>query len=1099
MLEAWLLRATALCLVAAVVAAAMQRRSADAAHRVWIAALAGVASLPLFAAVVPTWAVASRVMPPVVAVDREPVTPIEPPALSLPELPAAAMPATPTLVEPLPMIATNPPAPDAAALPQPTFHIDWPLTIALTWAGVAAALVVRLIGAAVLLTRTVRRAPAASDELRAWVAGVATALGVRRRFDVRTLPAGSMPMACWLGRWVVLLPADIPAWPEPLRWTVAAHELGHVARRDAWTDLIAQFVCRLGWPHPLLWLAARSVPRLRERACDEWVLATGHVDPRAYANHLLDVVVRCTRPGVALAPAMARAADLERRVRRVLAGPRMPRPWLAHAATVGGIVLTAVIAGAQPPVDAKGTAVQRTAEPVATDGPTIRIAGVVVTPDGQPVGGATVVLRAKTGGRFYAMGVKHNRDVLARTTADAAGRFTFDGIGIPPRLEEIIESLIRGQGGAELLAWADGRALAWTDVKGLTNAERVRLALPAESPVTGVVRDATGKGVPGARVHVSGATRATADADAFMQQPGDVNFVSSEVTAWDATTDAAGRFALHHLPPDYRFHVGIRGDGLAWKSAYIDTAATAGATEMRVSGGGGGTYPVLRSPLSVDLKPQRFVTVKVLDHAGRPVTDGGVQAIDSQRHGAGQDEMNARGECRIAAREPGRYQFIYGADPLNPRVGSSTSADIAAGTDSPVVEIRLPEPTWLTGRVVDADTGKGVAGAYVSFAQKISDGPHAMAVSGPGGEFRIPTVPGRGMLSVVRPVFGYHAPYLQYLRAEKPTPGLAIDIPQSGEPAAVTLPLPRGLGIRGMVRDAAGKAVAGAAVQLQNDDSPYRKAATTTDKDGRFVVAGVAPHVKSIVTVQAGGGAAQAVVDAAPDQPWDKTRWQDVELTLEPGVTLVGRVLHKGQPVAGVTMKLMKSSGPVAIGPGSGGTRFSECAEATTDALGRYRVSGLKAGDNYYFIITAPNGMADPDWHHQMPYSQAVREGKAEIALPDVNLTTRGQSLRGVVVDPKGKPVAGVTVNARLVSGQNLSRRNSGPPPWTTTDAQGRFALTQLPDQPLELMIWKAGPGGTRIRFPAVVKTTTNQQDVRAVYDPTLADEVEDLDAPKKP
>ncbi|HEY1379398.1 MAG TPA: carboxypeptidase regulatory-like domain-containing protein, partial [Gemmataceae bacterium] len=221
----------------------------------------------------------------------------------------------------------------------------------------------------------------------------------------------------------------------------------------------------------------------------------------------------------------------------------------------------------------------------------------------------------------------------------------------------------------------------------------------------------------------------------------------------------------------------------------------------------------------------------------------------------------------------------------------------------------------------------------------------------------------------------------------------------------------------------------------------------------------------------------------------------DQDFTLDPGVTLSGRVLHDGKPRAGVVMKLVRS---IPLGDGRS-ARSSECGECTTDVDGRYRVGGLKAGDRYFFMIEDPAGMADPGWHYQSPYIQTLRPGADEVKLPDVKLMSRAQTLRGVVVDPQGKPVAGLTVSARLGNGQSLSRPQTGPPPWTETDERGRFELRQLPDQPLELMIYRRSPGGTRIRYPAVVRPAVNAQDIRAVFDPTLGGEVEDLDAPEKP
>ena len=101
------------------------------------------------------------------------------------------------------------------------------------------------------------------------------------------------------------------------------------------------------------------------------------------------------------------------------------------------------------------------------------------------------------------------------------------------------------------------------------------------------------------------------------------------------------------------------------------------------------------------------------------------------------------------------------------------------------------------------------------------------------------------------------------------------------------------------------------------------------------------------------------------------------------------------------------------------------------------------------------------------------------------------------MVDRQGKPVEGVTVSVRLAGGGNIPRPLKGPPPWTQTDAQGRFELRQLPDESIELMTYRAGPGGTRILYPSIVRPKPNQQDVRILFDPTLGEGVEDLDAPK--
>jgi hypothetical protein len=213
---------------------------------------------------------------------------------------------------------------------------------------------------------------------------------------------------------------------------------------------------------------------------------------------------------------------------------------------------------------------------------------------------------------------------------------------------------------------------------------------------------------------------------------------------------------------------------------------------------------------------------------------------------------------------------------------------------------------------------------------------------------------------------------------------------------------------------------------------------------------------------------------------------------LQPGVALAGRVTYGGKPRAGVRLKLRRTLG-------DNKNRYYDWGEIVTDADGRYRISGLSSGDGYMFAVHDPDGFLSPDWRHQSPYVQRIPADKREIELPDVKLVSRGQLLRGLVVDPQGRPVSGITISARMADGRMLSRPPTGPVPWTTSGEDGRFELSQLPDEPIELMAYRANPQGGQIRFPAKARPALNQQDVRIVLDPRLTDEVEDLDAPKGP
>jgi beta-lactamase regulating signal transducer with metallopeptidase domain/DUF4097 and DUF4098 domain-containing protein YvlB len=142
---------------------------------------------------------------------------------------------------------------------------------------------------------------------------------------------------------IILLPEDALDWSEEHRRIVLRHELAHVARGDARSQLVAGITCALYWFHPLVWVAERRLRAECERACDDRVVSLG--TPAAdYAAHLLEVA-RSARafgaPGF-LSVAMARPSQLEGRLLAVLNGSRR-RVSLSPGARRLAIFLSALI------------------------------------------------------------------------------------------------------------------------------------------------------------------------------------------------------------------------------------------------------------------------------------------------------------------------------------------------------------------------------------------------------------------------------------------------------------------------------------------------------------------------------------------------------------------------------------------------------------------------------------------------------------------------------------------------------------------------------------------------------------------------------------
>jgi hypothetical protein len=267
---------------------------------------------------------------------------------------------------------------------------------------------------------------------------------------------------------------------------------------------------------------------------------------------------------------------------------------------------------------------------------------------------------------------------------------------------------------------------------------------------------------------------------------------------------------------------------------------------------------------------------------------------------------------------------------------------------------------------------------------------------------------------------------------------------------------------------------------------PQRQA-STTDEQGRFEIVGNHPHGSFDVVAMNDIVVGRAIVEADRTRSLTEESVVELELGARRGVVIRGKVLEDGEPVPEVVMTLRRQT------QNDGDrTTYTEIATTRTDADGTYRLPGLLKGDHYMVDASPPFLASDPEWRHGMPYSQEVPEIRTgELVLPDMHLIRYEQTLAGRVVDPNGKPVPGATVHAEFAHGMPLGRLQEGEPPWTETDDQGRFRLTNLPNRTLRLMAYIRPKNGGSIQFPAQVSTTQNQQDVRIVLDASLVQDEE--------
>jgi|HubBroStandDraft_6_1064221.scaffolds.fasta_scaffold00990_10 beta-lactamase regulating signal transducer with metallopeptidase domain len=153
----------------------------------------------------------------------------------------------------------------------------------------------------------------------------------------------SVPVTVGAVRTAILLPAGWRDWEEGELDAVIAHEMSHVARRDALVDCLALLHRSIFWFSPLSWHLVSCLRDLAEEASDEAALAAG-ADRTRYAETLLGffsdleaVPGRVWWQGVA----MAKTGQAEKRLDRILEWKGSVAMQLKKSAVVL-VVMTAV-------------------------------------------------------------------------------------------------------------------------------------------------------------------------------------------------------------------------------------------------------------------------------------------------------------------------------------------------------------------------------------------------------------------------------------------------------------------------------------------------------------------------------------------------------------------------------------------------------------------------------------------------------------------------------------------------------------------------------------------------------------------------------------
>lgn len=368
------LKGAILVLVAAGAAYLLRKRSASSRHAVWTAAVVGHLAIPALVLILPAWR-----MPVLPAVSWIQPASAPPTVISSSDRPSSASGATitpksaaePAVSSPatvpsvsanritpgrqgraeLPGIASQgekagglvPPTPATNRAPLAFIPI-----LAMIWFVGALLVLLRLAIGTWRVNQLSREGVRVEDGM--WLSlaqRLANRLGVTRPLILLRGERLAVPVTWGIVYPAVLLPQDADTWTEERRRFVLVHEMAHVKRFDALTQLLAQLALAVFWFDPLVWVAAHQMRMEREHACDDYVLRDGTA-PSLYAGELLEMVRSIGTPThdraapAFAALAMARRSEFEGRMLAIL-DPRLDRKSLQKRGTLMTAVIVALL------------------------------------------------------------------------------------------------------------------------------------------------------------------------------------------------------------------------------------------------------------------------------------------------------------------------------------------------------------------------------------------------------------------------------------------------------------------------------------------------------------------------------------------------------------------------------------------------------------------------------------------------------------------------------------------------------------------------------------------------------------------------------------
>ncbi len=414
--------------------------------------------------------------------------------------------------------------------------------------------------------------------------------------------------------------------------------------------------------------------------------------------------------------------------------------------------------------------------------------------------------------------------------------------------------------------------------------------------------------------------------------------------------------------------------------------------------------------VELPLSAGREVTIAVVDAAGRPLPEALI-LLGRGRWAAAQTGGDGRARARL------HEQLTVRAVTAERAAG-----EVTVGEEVELLSLRVTDRWPIRGRVIDARNRQPLAGAFVWSG---GDADQFARTDG-GGRFLLPAASPRGSTWLWAAAPGYLPEQIEVRVARELEAVLAL------APAAAA---------SGEVVDASGSPVAGAAVTARAVTAGRQAFSLFTGQepralsreDGSFRIGRLMPEVPLELEARV-AGFAPAGVRLEPLAPRESRA--GVLLVLRRGASLSGRVIAVGEPVAGAEIAALRQ--PSATTP----VMLIRARQTAADPI-----AAASDGEGSFVLPNLAPGS----------YQLTVRAaGHAPLRVPGIELDEAagstdlgvlelepGASIRGLVVDADGGPIAGAEIRASSRESQVISmmvwRRDDRPA--ALTGADGHFEI----------------------------------------------------------